>query len=542
MTLTFGSVTDRVSRKRYITLNKHTAWHEEAEVVVVGYGGAGAVSAITAHDAGAKVLILEKQLSDTPAQINHTPNTLLSGGGWFWPEDADKVNLYMERLVTAANETLDYERREQISAFISYLHSNMDWAQKTGIIIADDDDITPEQRLSSGAIKVENGRMYRSEHPDLPGSESCCNIRTKPLGKYQGGAAFFKYLTGAVQRRNIQVLWETPAVHLITEGNEVRGVVAVNKGNEVRIKAKKAVILTCGGFEFNEWMKQNYLGAYPVNFTGNPGNTGDGVNMSLEVGAALWHMNKVSWRAVMKFDEFPSAFSTQLHSSSIFVDKLGRRFSNERYKPHAFGYELTNYDCYALTYPKIPFYWIFDEKRRVMAPLASSSGITRPPGESNGDIFYAWSEDNSKEIDKGWIIKGDNIAELAEKIQADPDNNEMMSADVLRSSIEQYNTYCKKGKDADFNKPAEWLKPIDEPPYYAVKLWLGGPNTQGGPMRNLQGQVVGPDKRPIPRLYSAGELGSFYGMLYPVAGGNLAECIAFGRISGGNAALENLWC
>ena len=55
-------------------------WHEEADVIVMGYGGAGAVAAISAHDAGARVLILETQPADTPSKTNHTPSSRLSGG------------------------------------------------------------------------------------------------------------------------------------------------------------------------------------------------------------------------------------------------------------------------------------------------------------------------------------------------------------------------------------------------------------------------------------------------------------------------------
>ena len=158
-----------------------------------------------------------------------------------------------------------------------------------------------------------------------------------------------------------------------------------------------------------------------------------------------------------------------------------------------------------------------------------------------GDAFYTWSKDNQKEIDRGWITKANTIEELASKILADPDNNGLMSPAVLRETIKHYNEFCAKGEDLDYHKPQEWLQPIEDPPFYAVKLWPGGPNTQGGPKRNLIGQVVHPDNTPVPRLYSAGELGSFYGMLYPVAGGNLGECMAFGRISGANAATEKMW-
>jgi 3-oxosteroid 1-dehydrogenase len=75
-----------------MNFNPPAKWSEEADVVIVGYGGAGAVAAITAHDAGAKALILEKQSRDTPARTNHTPNTRMSGGNWLCPSDLKRRN------------------------------------------------------------------------------------------------------------------------------------------------------------------------------------------------------------------------------------------------------------------------------------------------------------------------------------------------------------------------------------------------------------------------------------------------------------------
>jgi succinate dehydrogenase/fumarate reductase flavoprotein subunit len=446
----------------------------------------------------------------------------------------------MEGMVKIANEPLDSERKELIAAFAQYLVSNTDWMKEIGIPVGGDESISPLIRQQPG-LKVIDGRVFTSDFRELPGSDCASFIWTRNTGNYRGGAALFKYLSGAIQSRGIQVMWEAPAMHLVTQDGEVRGVVATSRGKEVRIKASRAVVLTCGGFEFNDWMKENYLRVNPVHFYGNPGNTGDGINMAMEAGAALWHMNKASWRVTMKFPDFPIAFGTQRHeTASIFVDKRGKRFTNERFKMHSFGYELTNYDCYALCYPKVPCWWIFDEKRRALGPLASYSGACNPPGGVMGDIYYIWSEDNQKEIGKGWIIKANTIEELAGKILADPDNNGLMNSSVLRTTVKQYNEYCQRGEDIDFHKPKRWLQPLEDPPYFAVKLWPGGPNTQGGPKRNLRGQVLRVDNTPLPRLYSAGELGSVWGMLYQ-GGGNIGECIAFGRISGANATAEKVW-
>jgi predicted oxidoreductase len=84
------------------------------------------------------------------------------------------------------------------------------------------------------------------------------------------------------------------------------------------------------------------------------------------------------------------------------------------------------------------------------------------------------------------------------------------------------------------------LVPIVNGPFYAVELSPSMLNTQGGPRRNERAQIVRPDRSPIPRLYSSGELGSIYSYLYQGTG-NLGECLAFGRVAGRNAVAEAPW-
>ena len=512
--------------------NSLSNWDMESEVVIVGYGGAGAVAAITAHDAGVRTLILEKNSSDLPGKTRHTPSTRIAGGGWYSPVDIDGAIEYMKGMFRVSNEASP-EHLDMLPVFAKYLSQNQDFMKKMA---------AESQKFSGFQVTIQDAApAFKPDHPELPGADStlCFDIKAD---NYRPGAALFRILSDAIQSRKIPILWETPALHLVSEGGEVRGVIARHQGKEIKIKVSRAVILTCGGFEFNEWMKQNYLRAYPAFFTGNPASTGDGINMSMELGANLWHMNNTSWRCVMKYPEFESGFSTQLHeTASIFINKFGNRFANERFKMHTFGYELTNYDCYAMAYPKVPFYWIFDEKRRKMASLTMNrSGINAPPGGVMGDRFYQWDADNTREIERGWIMKSSTIEGLVKQIQADPDNNGLLTTGALPATVKKYNNFCKAGEDQDFHKAAEWLQPIEDAPYYAVKLWPGGPNTQGGPQRNSRAQILRVDRNPIPRLYAAGELGSVWGMMYQ-GGGNIAECIAFGRIAGANASAEKAW-
>ena len=98
---------------------------------------------------------------------------------------------------------------------------------------------------------------------------------------------------------------------------------------------------------------------------------------------------------------------------------------------------------------------------------------------------------------------------------------------------------CESGKDTEFGR-RKMLVPFGNGPYYAVELSPSMLNTQGGPRRNERGQIVRPDDTPIPRLYSAGELGSIYSNLYQGTG-NIGEALAFGRISARNAVAEKPW-
>jgi predicted oxidoreductase len=110
---------------------------------------------------------------------------------------------------------------------------------------------------------------------------------------------------------------------------------------------------------------------------------------------------------------------------------------------------------------------------------------------------------------------------------------------TLTDTVNRWNRNCDARRDPDFGR-ALMMAPIVDKPFYAVELSPSMLNTQGGPRRNEKAQVVRPDGTPIARLYSAGELGSIYSYLYQGTG-NIGECLAFGRVSGRNAAAEIPW-
>jgi succinate dehydrogenase/fumarate reductase flavoprotein subunit len=491
-------------------------WKESADIVIAGYGGAGAVAAIAGHELGAEVLVLEKQASG-----HHYTNTQMSGGTVICSDDPAKVLGHMESLYRV-NEGLTWTDRNILQVWSEYISQNKRWVEGLG-----------------GKIKL---RTSGGEHHDIPGWDSI------QIFQFAGsGLGMHRFLTSAAAQRNVRVLYEARAQKLLTD---IRGrvvgvrVLTGREGRAVDIRARRGVVLTTGGFEFDESLKLNYLKVYPTYFYGTPANSGDGVRMAMEVGADLWHMNCCSARFVAKFPDFPIAFSLNFNGGRgpshadkgaipagptpagyVVVDRSGKRFTSENIKAHTLYYELTVYDSQRCLYPRVPSFWIFDRRRMEMGPLPVEGG-----GPSGPVQLYRWELDNQNELEKGWIIQGKTVEELAEKID--------IPAAALADTVRTYNSYCARGGDPEFHRRSSDLQPLDTPPFYAVRLYPGGPNTQGGPRRDSRARVLNTDGDPIPALYAAGELGSVYGMLYPSAGANLAECIAFGRLAAENAARE----
>lgn len=466
--------------------------NKNTEVLIIGFGGAGAVAAITAHDAGAKVLIVEKMNKGGG-------NTNVSLGGFLNFKNFEQGLLYLESLCSKVFRTVD---TEMIKKFARACADNKKWMENLGA----------------------STHVYgKAAFPSLPGADSVeKRMITGANTTFEN--SFWNFLRTQVEKRKIPVIYDAAADRLTSDTKgSITGAIIKKDGKELVVKASKAVILTCGGFEYNEWMKKNYLKGYPYYALGTPANTGDGIRMALGVGADLWHTSYISAPLGFKAPEFEAAFIVR-HSSNnfIYVDKNGKRFASELTDIHAYNYLVDFFDTQQLDFPRIPCFMIFDETARLEGPVAISSiGYNKNR--------YKWSKDNSEELKQGWIIAGKTLFELAMKIKIKPD--------VINETVNRYNRFCLAGKDDDYLRPKDKLAVLKTGPIYAMKLWPCLLNTQGGPRRDQKARVLCTDGKPVPRLYSAGELGSIFGLLYQ-GGGNLAECLVFGRIAGEEAACE----
>lgn len=384
--------------------------------------------------------------------------------------------------------------------------------------------------------------VCRNRPPEIKVAGGLEHIRSGRPEGVRGHEGTWKLLVKNVEDRKIEVLYGMPGKSLVqTCDGEIIGVMAESLDKTLAVKARQGVILTCGGFEFNEAMLNDYESAPTLHF-GTPANTGDGIKMAQAVGADLWHMNSgfmFGSSGAVKVPEYETPVEVRIigEAAYIFVDKFGRRYMDES-KPanHGQGWnELRYFNMKEMTYPRIPWYLIFDEKTRKTKQLFTDymdwSAII--------EGFRA-SADNSAELEKGWIIKSDNIKELGEKILSLEANEGKMKSSVLEETATRYNQYCTQAKDLEFGRVEGTLIPLDTPPFYAIELYPGCRNTQGGPRRDERGRIVDVWGKPIRRLYSAGELGSIWARFYQ-GGGNFAECFAFGRISGRNAAAETPW-
>ncbi len=482
-------------------------WDVEADVVVVGFGAAGVATAVTAHDLGAKVVILEK------APVGQEGgNTRVAGQGYLNTSSASQAIAYL----TALNGPYVVPEA-MVKVWAEEMCENNTWLRSLGC------DPQEHQHPPVGI-----------EFPDLPGSDCVHKFHDGPTYGYSYTWKRFERL---VKERPISVLYETPGRELIQHDitKEILGVRARRGDKSINVKARKAVVLTCGGFENNQQMIRDYLPGVPFCYTsGTPYNEGDGITMAMSVGADLWHMNNYAGPSMaLKVPEVRTTFSMQaLHYSKetpggmIVVGPDGKRFADEKYKTRH-GKVPVNGKWLPLSTP-CPMHLIFDHTLFSAGPL-----YDKHPSHGWTQIIerYDWSEDNSAELAKGWIKTAGSVAALATIVGLD--------AKVLEDTVKRWNHACEAKHDAEFGRTL-MRTPIVNGPFYAIELSPSMLNTQGGPRRNEKGQIVRPNGSPIPRLYSSGELGSIYSYLYQGTG-NIGECLAFGRISGREAAAETPW-
>jgi succinate dehydrogenase/fumarate reductase flavoprotein subunit len=329
-------------------------------------------------------------------------------------------------------------------------------------------------------------------------------------------------LQEAAEGYGAEIMVKTPAKSLITgEDGGIIGVVAEKDGVDVNFKANLGVVVTTGGFDFDEEMTKNFLRG-PIYFSiAVSTNTGDGQKMGMKAGAALANMNEC-WGAPGYLHEDYGTYIVDWvmergKPGAIIVNREGKRFLNESAAYDPTIRPFYHYDTGTYEYKNIPGFTIIDsEFRNHYTLLYTPIGTDLP----------------------GFVARGDTLAELAENLGIDPQG--------LEETVAQFNTYAEEGVDPDFHRgeypldtstggdPSRTdlknvcLAPLATPPFYGLAIWPGTIGTNGGLKINKDAQVIDAFGQPITGLYAAGNAaGSPFGAGYPTGGCTVGSGLVF---------------
>lgn len=497
-----ASSTAAPAEKKQFTFADTVRWDAQYDVVVMGMGAAGMVAAKTAADNGAKVVIVEKCEEGKAGG-----NTKVCGQLFAYANgDKDAAKSYYTAL--AGGRDIEPEIIDAISEGVANMAD----------ILADEFGFNKDEYMDWTGVNVGGTNMgaMSPEYPEMPGHEKMA-LWTTHAGASDG--YLYQGLKQNVTDRvdAIDVWYSSPAKSLIQDPvtKTVVGVTVERDGKEMNIRALNGVCICTGGFERNKEMVQHYLNVINYAPRGGQFNTGDGIKMAQAVGADLWHMDCYEGLFGLGSVTYPveegipcdmiatlaqNAVNT---GAAILVGTDGDRFVNES-ETVRHGHLYENGIWENPTFPEKVWY-IIDETQK-------------------GEIEAAGA---MPEEQLAKLTAYDSIDALAEGIGVDKDR--------LTKTIKNYNSFANNGEDYKCGREAQYMRAFDGKKYYAMYMVSGLLNTQGGPKRSANAEVLDTQGNPIPHLYSAGECGGITVCMYQ-GGTNIAECITFGRIAGKNAA------
>jgi fumarate reductase flavoprotein subunit len=476
------------------------------DVVVIGGGASGLAAALTAAEEGARVALYEK--------MNFLGGSSNFAEGMFAVESEMQRKLYM-----------NYSRDEAFHAIMDYSH----WRADARIVRAFVD-------ASAGTIDwlQRRGVAFIEAMTNIPDGRRTLHILKGPSGAR--GTPMIKALAARCREKGAAIFTGTPVKRLIYGKGGIQGV-EVERGGRRETVGAEAIVIASGGYGNNKrWIKK-YCGLeLDVNLlpVRNYGKTGDGIRMAWEAGAAAEGMGVLHF-----FRAGPIGPGARMMGHLecagaqpyLWVDRRGERFCdesvafNDSYMGNAAARLKEGYS-----------YTIFDgAARREMM----ERGIGKNVAYKNlpGTRLTAFDDElkDARAKKNADIAVADTIEGLARKISVSPA--------VLKKTLEEYNGFCDRGHDETFAKPPEYLRPLKEPPFYAVKCHTVFLGSIGGIKINHRMEVLDGGDEVIPGLYAVGtDAGGLYGDTYcflPASGTTLAFAVNSGRIAG-KSALEYL--
>lgn len=549
----------------------------EYDVLVVGSGAGALTAAITAHDNGGNVLVVEK--SDMYGGTSAT-----SGGG-IWipcnhlmevhgetdtPEAAleylkacvgDKVSesRLMSYVKNAPKMLKDLEDKSDVkfvsTPYADYLTekpgSKDGWrtldplpmsATKLGKEFLNMRPPHPQTIFGGFTITVNEAKkiitrskgwkwimakLMISYRLDIP-----MRMKSKRHRRLCLGNALVGRCLTSVFKREIPIWRSTSLKSLVEKNGKVTGAIVTKNGEDILITTKRGVILAAGGFEHNSDMrKANLPGPTDTSWSATPGqNTGDAHIAAQAVGANLTLMDAAWWGPSVRLprdDRSRILFAERALPGIYIVNENGKRYLNEAASYDEVGRQLQ-------AHPKTSWV-IFDRRAREkygIGPLYPTA--VHPDSKWNSSI-------------KAIVKKSDTIEGLASLMGVDETG--------LMDTVKKVAKYSKTGVDEDFGSgstsydkyygdpsvsPNPCLAPLSKAPFYAFPVYPGDIGTKGGVDVDINAQALNKKGRPILGLYATGNTASsVMGYTYPGAGSTIGPAMTFGYVAAKHAMGAN---
>jgi succinate dehydrogenase/fumarate reductase flavoprotein subunit len=469
------------------------SWDVTTDVLVSGSGASGICAALAAREAGAQVLVIET-LAEFGGASALSAGVIYAGGGTALqralsvedsPED-------MYNFIVAAGGR--HPQLDKVQLYCEQSVAHFDWLFELGIPYVD--------KLASGkGVPLGDESLYYSGNelawPSSAAARPVARGHLPGEAGANGGRTLMAVMLSRARAAGVLLKASTSAEQLILEADgRVAGVQVMTGGVTSNIRARRAVVLACGGFIHNREMVRNYAPQlYDCSVPwGGAGDLGRGINMGIAVGAAALRMHEgVAMTPISPPDNV---------ISGILVNRFGQRFVSEESYPGVLGHNIA--------YQQEGKSWLISDYR---------SGF-----DGQQDNFLQ-------------VAKGNTIGDVAEQLE--------FPRGALQQTVAFYNRYAQNGIDPLFQKSAAYLRPLQGPPYTAwdtsVDRAFFPAHTLGGLHTLSTGHVLNSAGEPIPGLFAAGRNSAGLPTAPYSAGGlSLGDCTFFGRRAGAAAAAQPL--
>jgi succinate dehydrogenase/fumarate reductase flavoprotein subunit len=554
------------------------------DVLVVGSGAAGMAAAVTARHRGLDVLIVEKE--------PRFGGTTARSGGWLWipgtslarafgiNEAPDAARTYLrheagnnfdaarvDAFLAAGPEAVDFfttktaVRFDMPLVFPDYHAEAPGGAQGGRSMVARPFDAgelgshiknlgapLPEltvfgMMLGSGKEIIHFMRATRSLTSAVYVARRLSRHLMDVLRHGRGmtltnGNALAGRLAKSAFDLNVPLWLSSPVRELVIKDGAVRGAIVERDGRSIRVRARRGVVLACGGFPHDVARRKAMFRHAPTgveHFSPGPvGNTGDGLRLAEAAGgrvedrlpnAAAWVPVSLTRRKDGSRGVMPH-FIDRAKPGVIAVTREGKRFANEGDSYHDFVQAMMKV---AKPDEEIATFLICDHKTLRKYGLGCVPPFPMPLGHH---------------LRSGYLMRGATIEALAAQAGIDPKG--------LADTVARFNTTAAEGRDPAFGKgsraynryqgdalhgPNPCVAPIAGGPFYAIKMVIGDLGTYAGIVTDADARALDADGRVIPGLYAAGnDMASIMGGNYPGAGITLGPALTFGYIAGRHLA------